>query len=102
MSSVAGKLNGIVRNTGRVLELCTKLQQENDGLKLENQSLNVALETSLEKNKQLEERLKALTVARTLELTDQENETINEKTLDTKRKINDFVREIDRCIELLR
>lgn len=102
MSSVAGKLNGIVRNTSRVLELCAKLQQENDDLKLETQSLNVALDASLEKNKQLEERLKALTVARTLEQSDQDNETINEKTLDTKRKINDFVREIDRCIELLR
>lgn len=105
MSSVAVKLGGIVRNTQKVLDLCVTLKRENDDLNLENQSLMAALEASQVKSQQLEEKLKALAVARTLEHTDtgnQEDETINEKIVDTKRKINDFVREIDRCIELLR
>lgn len=71
-------------------------------LKLELQSLQVALETSVDKNKQLEEKLKALAVARSLEEVEADNAGINEKILDTKQKINDFVREIDKCIELLR
>lgn len=105
MSSVAVKLGGIVQNTKRVLELCVELKGENDRLNLDNQSLSAAMEALQQKNHQLEERVKALAVARTLEqqeVLDVEDETINEKILDTKRKINDFVREIDRCIELLR
>lgn len=106
MSSTAGKLKNIIHNTHRVLEQYQFVKVENDHLKLENQSLTAALEASIAKTQQLEEKLKALTVARTLESNEptrvMSDETINEKILDTKRKINDFVREIDRCIELLR
>ena len=102
MSSVIGKLDGIVRNTQRILEMCRSLRRENDSLKLESQSLSVALETSQARNRQLEEKIKALTVARTLDMAEPADSAINEKTLDTKRKIDDFVWEIDRCIELLK
>lgn len=106
MSSVTGKLKVITQNTMRILEQYSFLKKENDNLKLENQSLTTALEASRQKTQQLEEKLKALAVARTLEsneaVSESTDETINEKILDTKRKINDFVREIDRCIELLR
>ncbi|HMR20148.1 MAG TPA: hypothetical protein PKA53_12675, partial [Sphingobacterium sp.] len=51
---------------------------------------------------ELEEKLKAITVAKSLEEADVDKEAINEKILDTKQKINDFVREIDRCINLLK
>lgn len=82
-----------------------ELKGENDRLNLDNQSLSAAMEALQQKNHQLEERVKALAVARTLEqqeVLDVEDETINEKILDTKRKINDFVQEIEKCIELLR
>jgi regulator of replication initiation timing len=106
MSSTANKLKNIVQNTHRVMEQYRFLKVENDHLKLENQSLTTALDASIAKTQQLEEKLKALTVARTLEAQEPtralSDEAINEKILDTKRKINDFVREIDRCIELLR
>ncbi len=110
MPSVASKLQGIVSDTKRALDLCQTLQKENDALRLEVQSLKVALETSLQKNKDFEAEIKALAIAKTLDGADTPEETagiegsgaINEKILDTKRKINDFVREIDKCIELLR
>ncbi|SRR5690606_20057373 len=106
MSSVTGKLRGIIHNTQRILEQYSFLKKENDTLRLENQSLSAALDASLARTQQLEEKVKALAVARSLEsseqVTETAGETINEKILDTKRKINDFVREIDRCIELLR
>jgi hypothetical protein len=50
----------------------------------------------------LEEKLKAVAVAKSLEDANIDKEAINEKILDTKQKINDFVREIDRCINLLK
>lgn len=85
-----------------MLDLCETLQAENDMLKLEVQSLKVAVETGVEKNKQLEEKVKALAVARSLDETTVSEVGINEKILDTKQKIDDFVREIDKCIGLLK
>jgi len=102
MSSVTAQLTNIVDKTRKLLDLCVSLQEENDMLKLELQSLKVALDTSVDKNKQLEEKLKAFAVARSLEEVKLEEAGINEKIFDTKQKINDFVREIDKCIELLR
>ncbi|MCL4638267.1 MULTISPECIES: hypothetical protein [Olivibacter] len=102
MSTVSAQLDNVVEKTAKLIELCLSLQEENDMLKLENQSIKVAFEASKDKNKDLEEKLKALTVARSLEGAPVEKEVINEKTLDIKQKINDFVREIDKCIELLK
>ena len=102
MSSVTVQLNNVVEKTRKLLDLCVSLQEENDMLKLELQSLRVAFDASTDKSKQLEEKLKAVTVARSLEEVELDREGINEKIFDTKQKINDFVREIDKCIELLR
>src|SRR5690606_6901389 len=101
MSSLAKQLTGVVEKTRKLLDLCESLQADNDMLKLEVQSLKVAIETSGDKNKQLEEKVKALTVARSLDEAGVDEARINEKILDTKQKINDFVREIDKCIGLL-
>ena len=102
MSSLAKQLKGVVENTRKLLDLCGSLQAENDMLKLEVQSVKVAVETGTDKNKQLEGKVKALTVARSLDEAEVDETGINEKILDTKQKINDFVREIDRCIGLLK
>lgn len=102
MSSLGKQLAGVVENTRKLLDLCGSLQAENDLLKLEVQSLTVAVETGADKSKQLEEKVKALAVARSLDETAVDGTGINEKILDTKQKINDFVREIDKCIGLLK
>ncbi|ATP58961.1 hypothetical protein CPT03_22055 [Pedobacter ginsengisoli] len=95
MSSVADQLNSVLQKTTRLIELCNALQEENDLLKLENQSVKVALDTSKSKNVELEEKLRVLKLAKSIEGT-------SEKTLDIKQKINDFVREIDKCVVLLK
>jgi len=93
--SLAAQLSNIVERTGRLIELCAALQEENDLLKLESQSLNVALESSKNKTKELEEKLRVLKMAKSFSET-------NEKSLDIKQKINEFVQEIDKCIVLLK
>lgn len=95
MSVIAQKLDQVLDRTQKLVELTKALQEHNDLLSLENESLKVALETSETKRKDLEEKLRVLKLARSLEGT-------NEKTLDIKQKINEFVREIDRCIVLLK
>ncbi|RDC56407.1 hypothetical protein DU508_12470 [Pedobacter chinensis] len=95
MASVADQLDKVVQKTARLIELCNALQEENDLLKLENQSLKVALDTAKGKNVDLEEKLRVTKLAKSIEGT-------SEKSLDIKQKINDFVREIDKSIALLK
>ncbi|MGI4749955.1 MAG: hypothetical protein ACRYFB_04915 [Janthinobacterium lividum] len=95
MSVVAEQLVKVVEKTERLISLCAALQEENELLKFENQSLNTLLESGKEKNKELEDKLRVLKLAKSFSETD-------EKSLDIKQKINDFVREIDKCIVLLK
>ena len=93
--SVAEQLNKVVEKTERLIALCAAMQEENDLLKLENQSLAAALNVSKDKTKELEEKLRVLKMAKSFSET-------NEKNLDIKQKINEFVQEIDKCIVLLK
>jgi regulator of replication initiation timing len=95
MTSVADQLDKVIQKTARIIELCNALQEENDLLKLENQSLKVALDTFKGKHGELEEKLRVTKLAKSIEGT-------SEKSLDIKQKINDFVREIDKSIALLK
>ncbi|MDB5022300.1 MAG: hypothetical protein JWP78_55 [Mucilaginibacter sp.] len=95
MASVAEQLNKVVEKTERLIELCSALQEENDLLKLENQSLSSALTVSKDKTIELDEKLRILKMAKSFSET-------NEKSLDIKQKINEFVQEIDKCIVLLK
>ncbi|MBC7654673.1 MAG: hypothetical protein H7098_09405 [Oligoflexus sp.] len=94
MSVIAKKLDQVLDRTQKLVDLSRALQEHNDLLNLENEHLKVALETSENKRKDLEEKLRVLKLAKSLEGS-------NEKTLDIKQKINEFVREIDKCIVLL-
>ncbi len=100
--AITSQLDSILDRTQRLIELCTALQEENDLLKLENQSLKVGFDASRKKNSELEEKMKALKLARSLEGVSLSKFGSDEKSLDIKQKINDFVREIDRCIILLK
>jgi regulator of replication initiation timing len=95
MSQVAQQLDKVIEKTARLIELCAVLQEENDLLKLENETLNVALNASKSKTKDVEEKLRVLKVAKSFSET-------NEKSFDIKQKINEFVQEIDKCIVLLK
>ena len=94
MSVIAKKLDQVLDRTQKLVELSKTLQERNDFVNLENQSLKVALETSEKSRKELDEKLRVVRLAKSLEGT-------SEKTLDIKQKINEFVREIDKCIVLL-
>jgi phage shock protein A len=95
MSSVAEQLDSVLQKTARLIELCNALQEENELLKQENASVKSALNTSKLKNSDLDEKMRVLKLAKSIEGT-------SEKTLDIKQKINDFVREIDKCVVLLK
>ena len=93
--TTADHLNKVIDKATRLIELCAALQEENDLLKLENQTLSAALDASKNKTKEMDEKLSVLKLAKSFSET-------NEKSLDIKQKINEFVREIDKCIVLLK
>jgi len=93
--TTAEQLNKILDKATRLIELCAALQEENDLLKLENQTLSSALDASKNKTKEVDEKLSVLKLAKSFSET-------NEKSLDIKQKINEFVQEIDKCIVLLK
>ncbi|MBG6235630.1 regulator of replication initiation timing [Pedobacter sp. CAN_A7] len=95
MTSVADQLDTVLQKTARLIELCNALQEENDLLNAENQSIRKNLDAEKVKNSTLEEKMRVLKLAKSLEGT-------SEKSLDIKQKINEFVREIDKCVVLLK
>jgi len=95
MSSVANQLDSVLQKTARLIELCNALQEENELLLKENEFVKSALTNAKNKNTELEEKLRVLKLAKSLEGT-------SEKSLDIKQKINEFVREIDKCVVLLK
>ena len=78
------------------------LKKMNDLLKLENDSLKLSVESRDIKKTELEEKLRVMTLARSLEGIQPTELGLSEKTLDIKQKITEFVREIDKCIVLLK
>ncbi len=95
MSVVAHQLNNVLQKTSRLIELCSTLQEENKLLKVENQQQQAAILNSKNKETELEEKIRVLKLAKSIEGT-------SVKTLDIKQKINEFVREIDKCVVLLK
>jgi len=95
MPSITEQLSAVTEKTERLIELCTVLQQENDLLKRERETLASTIKESKNKHVELEEKLRVLKLAKSFSET-------NEKSLDIKQKINEFVQEIDKCIVLLK
>jgi hypothetical protein len=95
MTSVADQLDSVLQKTARLIELCNALQEENDLLNAENMEIRKNLDAEKTKNLALEEKMRVLKLAKSLEGT-------SEKSLDIKQKINEFVREIDKCVVLLK
>lgn len=95
MSSLADQLTQVLQKTNRLIALCGALQEENDLLKQENQQTKSALQIAKNNHADLDEKMRVLKLAKSIEGT-------SEKTLDIKQKINEFVREIDKCVVLLK
>lgn len=76
------------------MEYCDALKEQNELLLGDNEHLRKKFSELSTELKDLEEKHRILKLAKSVAVT-------NEKTLDIKTKINDFVREIDKCIAIL-
>jgi len=95
MATVVDQLNSVLQKTDRLIALCHALQEENELLKAENKQQKQALDVAKSTHLELDEKIRVLKLAKSIEGT-------SEKTLDIKQKINEFVREIDKCVVLLK
>jgi hypothetical protein len=100
--SLTGQITSVLEKSQRLIELCDALTQENALLKRENQTLIKSVESGKLKTTEIEEKFKASKLAMSLEGISVKEISSDEKTLDIKQKISDFVREIDKCIVLLK
>ena len=94
MSELSLTVAGIQSKIEKIAQLHERVKDENFKLIAEKEDLLKAIESKKNMINNLEERTKILKLAKSLS-------GINESSLDTKLKINDLVREIDRCIALL-
>ena len=77
-----------------LIEYCDALKEQNELLLGDNELLRKKQQELKTELSELEEKHRILKLAKSVGGTD-------EKTLDIKLKINDFVREIDKCIAIL-
>jgi hypothetical protein len=71
-----------------------ELRAENIELKKNNEELRVLLETQKKRNTDLEEQNKVAKIAKSVTLSDDDRKM-------QRRRLNDMVREIDKCIALI-
>ncbi|GAB4140896.1 MAG: hypothetical protein Fur0041_16080 [Bacteroidia bacterium] len=94
MQSVTSVVERIKAKTGKLLALHESVLQSNSELKAEVNRLKNRIEELEEANRKLEEKNKILRLSKALSGDE-------EKNLALKLKINEMVREIDRCIAQL-
>ncbi len=94
MSNLPQIIDSVEQKVEKLIAYCDALKKDNTALQEHNQTLQVALNEQENILKELEEKMRILKLAKSFS-------GENEKTVDIKEKINEFVNEIDRCINLL-
>lgn len=95
MANLADQIENVLQKTHHLIDLCNALQEENELLKAQNKEQQEALLLAKNNQNEQEEKIRLLKLAKSIEGS-------SEKSLDIKQKINEFVREIDKCVALLK
>ena len=89
------KVEDISRKVGVLLARYNELKEDNEILQRENKELKRQLDAQAKAAKEIGESAKILKISGHLA-----NRSENEK-IELKRKINEFIKEIDKCVALL-
>ncbi len=93
MKDVASLVSGIEYKVGKLIERQHVQHAESKIYIVELQALKQTIQEQKQTIKQLEDKIRILKIAKTIET--------KEGNVDAKLKINELVREIDKCIGLL-
>ncbi|QEC52314.1 hypothetical protein EDD80_106188 [Anseongella ginsenosidimutans] len=94
MAEIVPKLASLEKKIGKLIAYCDALEAERTNLREQNEAMQLTLKKQQTELKEQEEKIRVLKLARSVSVN-------SEKTIDIKQKINEFVREIDKCINLL-
>jgi len=94
MSDLEKKLEGIKRKMKEVLKSHLLIQEDQKKLAEKHQQTSTSLEDAENRVKELEKELNLSKISKTISETKKDN-------TDVKKKVNEFIREIDKCIALL-
>ena len=93
------KIDEIYFNVRKLLERHNELEEENDELQEQNRELQQKVESEQARIAELERQVKMLKLAKQIGSEDGQE---NENKTELKRKINEYIREIDGCIAVLK
>lgn len=96
--SQQARIEQITEKVKLLLKKQEQLQQDCANAKQENAQLQALLKERNAKVQELEEHMKVLKLAKSVSTNGESNE---EERLELKRKINEFIKEIDKCVALL-
>ena len=87
-------INNIEVKVGKLVTKCSQLSIEKDDLQQNNDALNVQLQEKEKAIVTLQDKVKLMNISKSVDAT-------KEDVKATRLKINEYVREIDKCIALL-
>ncbi len=88
-------ISGLSTRVERIMGLYQEVKKENEALVKQNDELKVKIDKKDKHLSEIEEKYEHVKMAKSISASD------NEDTKEMKLKINDLVREIDKCIALL-
>lgn len=88
-------VENIERRVSKLIKLYQSVQKEKEDILTENNKLKSDLSDKDESIKNLEEKIKLLRITKSVSTQD------NKRNKESRQKINEYVREIDKCIALL-
>tara|TARA_B110000263_G_scaffold211554_1_gene194575 strand:- start:316 stop:600 length:285 start_codon:yes stop_codon:yes gene_type:complete len=88
-------VENIEKKVSKLIQLYQSVQKEKEEILTENNKLELDLSDKEKTIKRLEEKIKLLRITKSVSAQD------NERNKESRQKINEYVREIDKCIALL-
>lgn len=88
-------VENIEKKVSKLIQLYQSVQKEKEEILTENNKLESDLSDKDETIKRLEEKIKLLRITKSVSAQD------DERNKESRQKINEYVREIDKCIALL-
>ena len=88
-------VENIEKKVSKLIQLYQSDQKEKEEILTENNKLRSDLSDKNESTKKLEEKIKLLRITKSVSTQD------DERNKESRQKINEYVREIDKCIALL-
>ena len=88
-------VENIEKKVSKLIKLYQSVQKEKEDILTENNNFKLDLSAKDESIKKLEEKIKLLRITKSVSTQD------DKRNKESRQKINEYVREIDKCIALL-